>query len=48
MGFALRAAPLTLVIHGEPEAATTFSNLLEEKLHFKVDVPDHNEIFKLE
>jgi metallo-beta-lactamase family protein len=39
---------LTMVTHGEPTAAMTFSHLLEERLHFKVDVPDMNEIFELE
>jgi metallo-beta-lactamase family protein len=43
-----KAPRLTMVIHGEPNAASTFSALLEEKLHFKTDVPDLNEIFKLE
>jgi metallo-beta-lactamase family protein len=38
---------LTLVIHGEPAAASTLADLLEERLHFTVDVPDRNEIFKL-
>jgi metallo-beta-lactamase family protein len=37
----------TFVIHGEPQAASTFAGLLEEKLHFNVDVPDRNETFKL-
>jgi metallo-beta-lactamase family protein len=39
---------LTMVTHGETTAALTFSRLLQEKLHFKVDVPDMNEIFELE
>ena len=36
----------TFVIHGEPQAASTFADLLEEKLHFNVDVPNRNETFK--
>jgi metallo-beta-lactamase family protein len=37
----------TFVIHGEPQAAAVFADLLEEKLHFNVDVPNRNETFKL-
>jgi metallo-beta-lactamase family protein len=39
---------LTLVTHGETESALTFARLLEERLHFTVDVPDMKEIFQLQ
>jgi metallo-beta-lactamase family protein len=38
---------LTIVTHGEPNAATTLAGLLEQKLHFKVVVPQLNETFEL-
>ena len=39
---------LTFVTHGEPEAALAFSKLLEEKLGFKTEVPELNQVFELE
>ncbi|MBN1629600.1 MAG: MBL fold metallo-hydrolase, partial [Thermoleophilia bacterium] len=38
---------LTLVTHGETNAALTLAGLLEERLGFQVDVPEMNEVFKL-
>jgi metallo-beta-lactamase family protein len=38
---------LTMVTHGEPEAALTFSRLLEEKLGFKTAVPELDQVFEL-
>jgi metallo-beta-lactamase family protein len=39
---------LTLVTHGEPNAALTLAGLLEERLHFKATVPQLNETFQLD
>lgn len=38
---------LTLLTHGEPNAVFTLQRLLQERLHFKVEVPELNEIFEL-
>lgn len=44
----LKPPRLTLVTHGELNAATTLAGLLEERLHFTVVVPQMNETFELE
>jgi metallo-beta-lactamase family protein len=38
---------LTILIHGELQAALTFERLLEERLHFKVVVAEQDEVFDL-
>ena len=39
---------LTILTHGEVNAATTLAKLLEDRLHFRVKVAETNEIFDLE
>jgi metallo-beta-lactamase family protein len=38
---------LTLLTHGEPDAAQSFKRLLEDTLHFKATIPQPNERFRL-
>jgi metallo-beta-lactamase family protein len=39
---------LTILTHGELEAALTLERLLEERLHFSVVVAENNQVFELE
>ena len=43
-----KAPRLTLLTHGDPEAAEAFKELLERELHFRVTIPHLNETFRLE
>lgn len=38
---------LTLLTHGEPGAAFALRRLLKQRLHFKVDVPEMNDVYAL-
>jgi metallo-beta-lactamase family protein len=49
LGWASHFAPprLTILTHGEPAAADSFKQLLEDKLHFRVVIPRPNETIEL-
>jgi metallo-beta-lactamase family protein len=38
---------LTILTHGEPNAALTLAKLLQTRLHFRVVVPERNEVIEL-